>query len=88
MRGVAELIDTHPELCVTAGELRASGADIPPHVPDCAWAPRSALRFVEGSVVVEGVEGALPASRELNVKFDYVLTQPLRWTLFTVQAEP
>jgi hypothetical protein len=42
---------TEPEYdertCITAGELRGMGCEIPSDIPDCGWVPRSALRFGE-----------------------------------------
>lgn len=41
-----------PVMCITAGELRALGAQLTPDIPDCAWVRRSALKFGEPKAVV------------------------------------
>ena len=77
-----KLIDTHPELCITAGELRQAGAKgIEPHVPDCAWLPRHSMRMGE----VRAVKGRGP--RGFKIEWDVTFTEPFRWVELTVKAD-
>lgn len=34
-----------PETCVTAGQLRAAGVEVPEGIPDVAWIPKYAMSF-------------------------------------------
>jgi len=71
-----------PELCVTAGELRAAGATgIPDEVPDCAWVPRLSLLFVDVEIDRShdvAATGTLKASSTIRV------LSPWRWIEATV----
>lgn len=39
-----DITEYDPQICVTAGELRAMGYPIPDDVPDCGWVPRHSMR--------------------------------------------
>ena len=64
-----------PQTCITAGELRASGIQIPQDIPDCGWVPRWAVVPIPGSAVVtEKEKGCL-----LSVGFSLTTTVPFQW---------
>lgn len=57
--------------CVTAGELRARGIDVPKEIPDVGWVPRESIR---GSFKAGGVEGDT-----LHGVTTIEFTEPFRW---------
>jgi len=63
--------DYDPTLHLTAGELREMGADLPPHLPRCAYVERTACDFSPESVVC--IEG------RLRMRFTLKFSQPFRW---------
>lgn len=63
-----------PKTCVTAGEVRAMGGNVPAAVPDCAWIRRVALRFIDSTVSGDRT------ARELTVSMSFVIDDPWRWT--------
>lgn len=64
--------------CITAGEVRAMGGDVPAAVPDCAWVRRTSLKF--GDSHVSGDREA----RELTVSMAITIDEPWRWIEWTV----
>lgn len=61
-----------PKTCVTAGELRTMGLDIPSPIPNCAWVPRRAICFGEPEVTAEDdvVHASIPTI--VNAPFKWV----------------
>lgn len=46
MRLLRGAVVTYDELtCITAGEMRAAGIDVPANIPDAGWVPRAAVTF-------------------------------------------
>ena len=68
------------ETCVTAGELRDAGADIPSDIPDVAWVPRIAMR------VSPGAAQRLPGGR-FRIPLHVELFAPFRWIALTVEQK-
>ncbi len=67
--------------CITAGELREAGMmHVLPHIPDCAWVPRSAVR-VERTKVTMADDGTLTSTTCFEV------TEPFRWVDVKVKIE-
>lgn len=60
-----------PTLHMTAGELREMGADLPTHIPHCAYVERIACIFSPDSVVA--IEG------RVVTRFALKFSQPFRW---------
>lgn len=60
-----------PTLHLTAGELREMGADLPAHIPHCAYVERTACDFSPANVVC--IEG------RLQMRFILKFLQPFRW---------
>lgn len=73
------LIDTHPELCLTAGELRAMGGKPPDSIPDCAWVPRHSIRIEPGEFSMDD-DGVMHGS------VVWSFTVPFTWVEFTCEA--
>lgn len=64
--------DYHSSTCITAGELREMRCDVPGDIPDCAWVPRSALKFnVQAPTAVN--------ERRFVVNVRVEIAQPFRW---------
>jgi len=62
-----------PETCITAGELRAMGVPVEQETPDCAWVPRSAVRFGRSTVVaVDGDRFDVESSVEFDRPFKWI----------------
>ena len=61
--------------CVTAGDLRAMGIQLPENIPDCGWVHRDALEISSTSV------GPPLPSPDGKITIDVVmkLTKPFRW---------
>lgn len=70
-----------PITCITAGELRARGINVPLNIPDCAWVPRDSLQIGEPRTRVEGDRGI--------ITIDFVYREPFRWLEleFTISKE-
>ncbi len=72
--------------CITAGELRASGANVATDIPDCAWVRRSAMRLgqfkVDRSTLTTGADATIKGSIDLH------LTEPFRWIECTIGFKP
>lgn len=66
-----------PKTCVTAGELRHAGLVITESIPDCAWVPRTALKFSQLSAL-STEDGRIHLGA--NVAFDH----PFQWIKITV----
>lgn len=60
-----------PTLHLTAGRLREMGADLPAHIPHCAYVERTACIFSPDSVVA--IEG------RVVTRFALKFSQPFRW---------
>lgn len=67
------------DTCITAGDLRVAGLDVPEEIPDCAWIPRAAMRF--GKVRCN----AGPCG-ELVLTSDVTFVEPFRWVKLTAEA--
>ena len=61
------------ELHVTAGELRALGADVSAEVPDCAYVPRASIRVGEATEEPSDDPNVLALSLPID------LDEPFRW---------
>lgn len=64
------------QICITAGELREMGVDVPDRIPDCVWIPRWSMRM--------DAEGQEPTAAEceqgiLKAKVIITFTQPFQW---------
>ncbi len=70
-----------PDTCLTASELRFCGIKIPEEIPDCAWAPRSAVRF--GSVDVDVESGG-----KYHLSGHLYFTEPWRWVQVEMTLPP
>jgi hypothetical protein len=66
-----------PVTCVTAGELRALGAEIPDAVPDCGWVSRAALLYDNSPEVT--VEGS-----RMSIHMSATIDEPFKWINVTV----
>lgn len=64
--------------CVTAGELRARGFDVPKDIPDCGWVSRASMRVTPGKATGDATTG------RLNVDFTVDFTEPFRWVTANV----
>lgn len=62
----------NPLMHIRAGELRAMGFEVPEHIPDIAWANRTATHL-ECSTTVE------LGSDTINVELGYLPGGPFRW---------
>jgi hypothetical protein len=62
-----------PELCITAGELREIGTEIPDDIPDHAWVPRVSLSHKPGKPTV-GSDGSIgfTVAIQVNESFRWV----------------
>ena len=67
-----------PDTCITAGELRESGFNIPEHVPDCAWIPRGSL-----SPEPESLKVTDGGNSTVKIAWAARLTTPFRWVTGT-----
>jgi hypothetical protein len=65
-----------PRYDLTAGELRAAGANgIDPSVPDGAWVPRHAMRMGDvRTAVVPGSRGP-----NIHIEYDVSFVEPFLW---------
>lgn len=64
-----------PETCLTAGELRATGAHVPENIPDCAWVPRcSVVVRRPPSVDIDPIDPTI-----IRVDTTMEFTAPFRW---------
>jgi len=70
--------DYDPDTCITAGELRADGVNIPDTIPDCAWISRSSLIPVSFNAVHVGNNGAVCIETSCSI------TEPFRWIEATI----
>lgn len=57
--------------CITAGELRSMGCDVPTNIPDCGWVSRDSLRF---AVEVPSVE-----RDAVLIRAKITFTEPFTW---------
>ena len=60
--------------CITAGELRAMGAQVPDSIPDCGWVPKHTMKFGEPAVSMDEVDSMM-----LHVNTPVTFTAPFRW---------
>lgn len=65
--------DYDPRTCITAGELREAGATLPEHIPDCAWVPRSAMRYSPGEATGD------PSTGCFSIRLEVTFTEGFRW---------
>jgi hypothetical protein len=77
-----ELIDTSPELCITAGELRAMGCCIPQNIPDCAWISRASLKYNVGNAYNADDE---PTVYHIPIEIDFL--EPFKWIDVNITIE-
>lgn len=69
--------DYDPRTCITAGECRAMGGEVPTDIPDCAWVPRRALKL--DSVMADVTEADRKARALPSFKVTLTITEPFRW---------
>jgi hypothetical protein len=69
-------------ICITADELRATGFQIPQHIPGCAWVPKYAVDLGELKVDRNADD---PDVLDLSVQFN--ARQPFRWQRMEVEVE-
>jgi hypothetical protein len=73
--------DTYDEkTCITAGELRDTGWNIPANVPDCAWIPRGSIIPKIGDIS-EGEQGVM------KISVMGTFTCPFKWLEGTYTIE-
>lgn len=65
--------------CVTAGELRARGIDVPETIPDVGWIPRSALLVEPGELRLDG--------NVLHCEMTITFAVPFKWFECNVKIE-
>lgn len=68
--------------CITAGELRNMGVNVPKDIPDYGWIPRYALRFTGP---MEAFPGKEPGSIRVNIGTK--ITEPFRWVRVDLELE-
>lgn len=61
-----------PETCITAGEMRCLGFEVPENIPDAAWCRRSSLHMVLDNV-------AQGENNTVVMNFMIHLSEPLQW---------
>lgn len=66
-----------PDVCITAGALRAMGATLDDNIPDCAWVPRHAMHVTFGEPQLS------PDAARVAVKTFISITAPFRWISVT-----
>jgi len=69
------MIDYDAATCITAGELREMGCEIPAKVPDCAWVPRHAMIMGDVSARLDPLRDTLDCTVLLS------FAQPFRWVV-------
>ena len=69
-------------LDITAGEMRAMGATLPEKFPDCAWVPRSAVKFGELTSKVRNRE-----ERTFDLHVSVEISEPFRWLSLNVTID-
>lgn len=66
--------------CITAGELRAAGVDVPSNIPDVGWVRRSSMVFGASTAKME------PDGR-VYVGMPFTFTEPFRWIVLSVEVK-
>ena len=77
------MIDTEsydPATCITAGELREAGAEVPDNVPDCGWVPRASMRLTPGKATHD------TKTKRLSIDVGLTFTEPFRWVDVKVEC--
>ncbi len=76
------MTDTYdPRTCLTAGEVRAIGVELPESVPDCAWVPRWAMRTELGKVT----DGDTPGSVDMMIGISFSV--PFTWIELKIEVD-
>ncbi len=68
--------------CITAGELRAMGAEIDSAIPDCGWIPRNSWKFGKTSATADTV-GKITSATIISLTTEMILTVPFQWISIT-----
>lgn len=65
--------------CYTAGEIRRMGANVPDHIPDCAWIPRTDFHLEQRGT-------SLNSDMSMTMDFYVHITAPFKWVEVNITA--
>jgi len=74
------MIEYDPKTCITAGELREFGAQIPQDILDCGWIPRNHLSLKLGTHELSGLE---PTQLQFSIELTFL--SEFRWVKATFE---